>query len=45
VKSEQRAPKVVVEWSDRHRPELLDNWQRGVDMLPMEMIAGADLDD
>lgn len=37
--------RIVVDWADRHRDELLDNWQRGVDLLPMEMIPGADLDD
>jgi len=28
-----------------HTPELMANWKRGVDQLPLEMIAGADLDD
>jgi hypothetical protein len=28
-----------------HIPELMANWQRGIDLLPLEMIAGADLDD
>ena len=40
-----RALKIVVEWSERHRAELLDNWRRGVEMLPMEMVVGADADD
>ncbi len=28
-----------------HRNELMANWRRGVDLLPMEMIPGADVDD
>ena len=40
-----KALRIVQEWADRHRDELTANWQRGVDLLPMEMIAGADVDD
>ncbi len=39
------AMRIVQEWRDRHSAELLQNWQRGSAMLPMEMIVGADLDD
>jgi hypothetical protein len=41
----KKAQRLVQEWADRHRAELMENWQRGVDMLPMQMIVGADLDD
>lgn len=40
-----KALKIVQGWGERHREELLDNWQRGVNLLPMEMIVGADADD
>lgn len=40
-----KALKIVQAWCERHREELLINWQRGVDLLPMEMIVGADADD
>lgn len=36
---------IVQAWAEQHRKELLTNWQRGVDLLPMEMIVGADADD
>lgn len=41
----KRALRIVQPWCEQHREELLSNWQRGVDMLPMEMIVGADFDD
>ncbi|WP_088307292.1 DUF4160 domain-containing protein [Novosphingobium sp. B 225] len=41
----KRALRIVAEWTERHRAELLENWQNGIDLLPMQMIAGADLDD
>jgi hypothetical protein len=28
-----------------HRDERMANWQRGLDLVPLEMIAGADVDD
>lgn len=40
-----KALRLVQEWAERHRNELLENWQRGVDLLPMELIQGADMDD
>ncbi len=41
----RKALRLVQEWAERHRDELLENWRRGVDLLPMERIAGADVDD
>ncbi|MEH3101793.1 DUF4160 domain-containing protein [Sphingomonas adhaesiva] len=41
----RKAARIVRQWALDHRDELMANWQRGVDLLPMEMIAGADLDD
>ncbi len=40
-----RALRIVQEWCATHRAELMANWQKGTDLLPMEMIPGADLDD
>ncbi len=41
----KKAARIVKQWALDHRGELMANWQRGVDLMPMEMIAGADLDD
>lgn len=41
----RKAAKIVKQWALDHREELLANWQRGVDLEPMEMIPGADVDD
>lgn len=41
----RKALRIVQEWAAAHQDELLANWQRGVDLLPMEMIVGADADD
>jgi hypothetical protein len=41
----RKAERIVQQWALDHTPELMANWQRGVDLLPLEMIAGADLDD
>jgi hypothetical protein len=41
----KRALRIVQDWAARHREELLANWQQGLDLLPMELIPGADLDD
>lgn len=41
----RKALRLVQEWAAAHREELEANWQKGVDLLPMDMIAGADLDD
>lgn len=40
-----KAQRIVQEWAVRHQDELLANWQRGVDLLPMELVPGADFDD
>ena len=41
----KKAAKLVRQWALDHQAELLANWQRGEDLLPMEMIPEADLDD
>ncbi len=41
----KKAARIVRQWALDHRTELMANWQRGVDLLPMELIPGADLDD
>lgn len=41
----RKAARIVRQLALEHRAELMANWQRGVDLLPLEMIAGADLDD
>ena len=40
-----KALRIVQDWAAVHRSELLENWQKGTDLLSMEMIPGADLDD
>jgi len=40
-----RALRLVQDWTARHQRELLENWQRGVYLLPMQLIPGADFDD
>jgi hypothetical protein len=41
----KKALRIVQEWSIVHKDELLANWQRGVDLLPMQLVSGADADD
>jgi hypothetical protein len=41
----KKALRIVQEWSIVHKDELMANWQRGVDLLPMQLVAGADADD
>ncbi len=41
----RKALRIVQDWAEAHRAELMANWQKGTDLLPMEMIPGADLDD
>jgi hypothetical protein len=41
----RKALRIVQDWTATHRDELMTNWQKGLDLLPMQMIAGADLDD
>ncbi len=41
----RKAARIVRQRALDHQAELMINWQRGVDLQPLEMIAGADLDD
>jgi Domain of unknown function (DUF4160) len=41
----KKAARIVRQWALDHEAELMANWQRGEALLPMELIAGADLDD
>lgn len=41
----KKAARIVRQWALDHRDELMANWSRGVDLLPLELIPGADLDD
>lgn len=41
----KKAARIVRQWALDHHDELVANWQRGISLLPMEMIPGADLDD
>jgi hypothetical protein len=41
----KKAARLVKQWALDHRDELMANWARGVALLPMEMIPGADVDD
>ena len=41
----RKALRIVQDWCAEHRAELMENWQKSTDLLPMEMIPGADLDD
>jgi hypothetical protein len=36
------ARRIVRQWIDRRRPELLENWERGRMMQPFNQIPGAD---
>jgi uncharacterized protein DUF4160 len=40
-----KAARIVRQWALDHREALMANWRRGEDLLPMEMIPGADADD
>ena len=39
------ALRIVQDGCSHHRNEPSANWQKGVDLLSMEIIPGADLDD
>jgi len=39
------ARKIVAEWIERRRPELMENWERARRYEALEMVAGADVDD
>lgn len=41
----KKAAKLVKQWTLDHHDELMANWHRGVALMPMEMISGADNDD
>lgn len=41
----RKAARIVRQWALDHRAELMANWARGIALEPLEMIAGADLDD
>jgi len=36
--------RMTHEWMRRHRLELTENWRRAREELPLEKIAGADVD-
>lgn len=40
-----KAKRIVRQWALDHRDALMANWRRSVDLEPLEMIVGADLDD
>ena len=40
-----KALRIVQDWAALHHDELMENWHKGTNLLPMEMIPGADLDD
>ena len=41
----RKAASLVRQWALDHHDELMANWQRGLDMLPMQLVPGADVDD
>jgi hypothetical protein len=41
----RKAARIVKQWALDHNAELVANWQRGAELLPMELIVGADADD
>ena len=41
----RKAARLVRQWALDHQQQLMANWARGEALLPMEMIAGADVDD
>jgi hypothetical protein len=40
----KKAAKLVKDWCLEHQAELQDNWQRALDLHPLQRIAGADND-
>lgn len=40
----RRAARIVSEWTEQHRDELMENWHHGQNLEPMERIPGADVD-
>lgn len=41
----RKAARLVRHWTPDHRAEPMANRARGIALAPLEMIAGADLDD
>lgn len=41
----KKAERLVRQWALDHQEELMANWQRGLDLLPMQLVPGADADD
>lgn len=41
----KKAEAIVRRWALDHHDELMANWQRGIDLEPMHLIPGADVDD
>ena len=39
-----RAKRIIREWSSDHRGELLENWERARQKLPLKGIPGADVE-
>ncbi len=39
-----KALKLVREWAEQHRQELLNDWQLAIELKPLQRIAGADND-
>jgi len=39
-----KALKLVRDWTEQHRQELLEDWQLAVELKPLQRIAGADND-
>lgn len=41
----RKAEKLVRQWTLDHQDALMANWQRAVELMPLELIPGADQDD
>jgi len=38
------AARLIKDWVDRRRPELMANWERGRMLMPLESVPGADVE-
>ena len=38
------AARIIKEWALQHKNELMDNWKKAQNLMPLEMIQGADND-
>lgn len=38
------AARIIKEWALQHQSELMDNWKKAQNLMPLEMIQGADND-